>query len=206
MDKQVNKNHYEFRHYMDKARWASIWHQIDEVNRFSPDSVLEIGPGPGAFQSVAKVFGLHVKTLDIDPELKPDYLAQANAMPFEDNSFDVVCAFQMLEHVPYELSLCIFKEMCRVAKNGVVVSLPNARKIWPFSLYIPTIGSVFLHIPSPLSRAKKHEFDGQHHWELNKIGYAATKVISDFQTIGGKPLIKHFRVPDNPYHHFMVFS
>jgi len=206
MRKQVEKSHYQFHKYMSKKRWMSVWHQIDEVSRFKPSRVLEIGPGPGVFKSAARSFGLQVETLDIDPELKPDHVAPAEAMPFEDNEFDVACAFQMLEHVPYDLSLKIFKEMCRVARYGVVISLPDAEAVWPFSLYIPFRGGIQFHVVRPFRNKMIHTFDGEHYWEINKVGYELKKVLSDFYGSDDKVLIKHFKVFDNPYHHFMVYS
>jgi ubiquinone/menaquinone biosynthesis C-methylase UbiE len=118
MNKQVEKSHYDFEEYIDKNRWNSMWHQLDEVSNFKPDNILEVGPGPGVFKATANiVWEGKVKTLDIDPELNPDYVESVFDMPFDNNSFDVVCAFQMLEHLPYEKSLLAFKEMSRVAKK-----------------------------------------------------------------------------------------
>jgi len=53
-------------------------------------------------------------------------------MASADKSLDVVCAFQMLEHVPYEKSLAIFAEMAHVARKGAVISLPDAARCWPY--------------------------------------------------------------------------
>ncbi len=61
--------------------------------------------------------GVKIETLDIDLVLNPDYVASVFEMPFNDAQIDVVCAFQMLEHLPYEKSLLAFKEMSRVAKK-----------------------------------------------------------------------------------------
>ena len=72
--KQVEKSHYEFSHYITKGRWNSMWHQLDEIINLKPQSVLEIGPGPGVFKHLAGLFGINVKTLDLDPELKPDFV------------------------------------------------------------------------------------------------------------------------------------
>jgi glycosyltransferase involved in cell wall biosynthesis len=44
-EKQVVAAHYDFKRYIDKARWNSFYHQIDEILAVQPDSVLEIGAG-----------------------------------------------------------------------------------------------------------------------------------------------------------------
>jgi protein-L-isoaspartate O-methyltransferase len=75
MKKQVDKSHYEFGKYVPKPRWASMWHQLDEVIKLNPERVLEIGPGPGLFKALAGAMGIHVETLDLDPDLKPDHAA-----------------------------------------------------------------------------------------------------------------------------------
>lgn len=115
--KQVEKGHYEFNRYLSKQRWCSVWYQLDEVQKLQPNRVLEVGPGPGLFKTVAATFGISVETLDIDPDLKPDHVGSATAMPFSDGSYDVVCAFQMLEHLPYEAALQAFGEMARVSRR-----------------------------------------------------------------------------------------
>lgn len=204
--KQVEKEHYDFSRYINKRRWASMWHQLDEVLAFEPETVLEIGPGPGVFQASATRFGPRVVTLDLDPDLKPDYIAPADAMPFEDNSFDVVCAFQMLEHVPYEQSLAIFTEMARVARKGLVISLPDAATRWPVALHIPRIGMKWLYVPKPRLRAPKHRFNGEHYWEINKAHYSLSKVLEDLQATAGVELRKTYRVNENPYHRFLVYN
>lgn len=206
MKKQVDKSHYEFNRYMDKARWVSVWHQLEEVLAFEPESVFEIGPGSGVFKAVLSRFGHNVKTLDLDPELYPDYVASADSMPFDDNTFDVVCAFQMLEHVPYEISLKIFKEMVRVASKGVVISLPDAAVRWPFSFYIPGKGVQWVSITRPRFRLAQHRFDGEHHWEINKAGYPLSRILKDLQDCTPARLSRSYRVNENPYHRFLIFN
>lgn len=49
---------------------------------------------------------------------------ELNELPFGDNSFDVVCAFDVLEHL--EKFHLINEEMYRVAKDYVLISLPNS--------------------------------------------------------------------------------
>jgi len=66
--------------------------------------------------------------VDIDPELKPDFVATAAQLPFKNNSYDCVCAFQVLEHLKYDESIAAFKEMARVARKNIVISLPDSRR------------------------------------------------------------------------------
>lgn len=203
-EKQVNKDHYEFKRYMSLQRWISVWHQLDEVISLEPSTVLEVGPGNGIFKNAAQTFGLRVETLDLDPELQPDHLASATDMPFRDDSYDVVCAFQMLEHLPYEVSLSAFKEMCRVARRHVVISLPNAEKAIPISTRLPKLGIKRFHIPLPFLRKQQHVFDGEHYWEISKLDYPLSRIVGDFSKDAS--LLKSYRVPEYPYHQFFIFS
>ena len=204
MDKQVSKGHYEFARYMTEARWATIWHQLDEVIKLSPTRVLEIGPGPGIFKAAANAFGVHVETMDIDPDLNPDYVSSVFAMPFASNEIDVVCAFQMLEHLPYEQALQAFSEMVRVAKKSIVISLPDAKKAWPMQISIPKIGKLKFLISLPYSSPKEHKFDGEHYWEINKKYYELRRIIDDFERSNCK-LAYTYRTWGSPFHRFFVY-
>lgn len=203
--KQVPKQHYEFSSYVTKRRWASIWHQIDEVLVARAASVLEIGPGPGIFKAATSALGVHVETVDLDEELNPDHVAMADHLPFAAKTYDAVCAFQMLEHVPYPTSLTIFSEMARVARLAVIISLPDARPAWPYSLHIPLRGDLHFFVPRPTTGPKEHVFNGEHYWEINKKGYSLKKVSADLCAAGNVKLQKTYRVKQNPYHRFLVF-
>lgn len=206
MQKQVDKSHYSFQEYMGMNRWASVWHQINEVMKLSPKNVLEIGPGPGIFKAAGLVFDLMVETLDIDPDLKPDYIASVFEMPFNDGAYDVVCAFQMLEHLPFDESMRAFKEMTRVANSYVVISLPNAARGWPVSITLPKLGQLKFIIPRLRFKLPIHEFDGEHFWEINKAGFSLNKVLKEFEVITSLNLVKTFKVHENPYHQFFVYK
>jgi len=199
---QVDPSHYEFRSYMSKERWNSVWHQLDEVMRLAPANVLEIGPGPGVFGRVAALFGTRVDTLDLDRNLHPNCIGSATALPFSDDAYDVVCAFQMLEHLPYEQSMSAFHEMARVARNAIVISLPDASPASRLEFRIPKIGTFKGLIRRPFRR-RHHEFDGQHYWEINKRGHSLKAVVADLSTVC-RP-VRSYRVYEHPFHRIFVF-
>lgn len=189
---------------MDKARWSSVWHQLDEVLKLNPVRVLEIGPGPGVFKIIGGLAGLHIETLDLDPDLKPDHIGSATNIPLSDSTFDVVCAFQILEHLLYEQSLVAFAEMARVSCKYIVISLPDSKIVWRYSLYIPKIGSFEWLIPRPFAKVRTHKFDGEHYWEINTHGYLLSKVVRDLTKCA--TLVTTYRVPEIPYHRFFIFE
>jgi len=203
-EKQVDKGHYAFARYMTKARWCSVWHQLDEIQKLSPASVLEVGPGSGILKAAAAIFGVSLETLDIDPELRPDHVASVTAMPFADASYDAVCAFQVLEHFPYEVSLLAFAELVRVSRRTVLISLPDAKIAWRYQFHLPKVGSFDFLASRPRLRAPEHMPDREHFWELNKRGYPVSRIVADFTK--HVRLIRTYRVPENPYHRFFVFA
>lgn len=201
--KQVDRTHYSFSRYVDKGRWASVWHQLDEVARFKPQRVLEIGPGPGLLKRTGAAFGMAVETLDLDPELEPDHLGSVLALPFANGSFDVICAFQMLEHLPYAQSLQAFAQMARVASKAVIISLPDLRPMWRYSLHLPRVGQKCWLLNRPFWKPQSHRFDGEHHWEINKLETPLEKVMADLSAL--MTLQRTYRMFDDPYYRFFVF-
>ena len=202
--KQVNKSHYRFGPYMNKPRWCSVWHQMDEIQKLAPQSVLEIGPGPGVLKAVGALFGITVETLDLDSDLNPDHLGSASAIPLPDAAYDVVCAFQVLEHLPYESSLVAFEEMVRVSRGNVIISLPDAWPAWRYQIHVPFLGGLDLLVPRPRLRAPVHGPDPEHHWEINKRNYPLSRIVADFSR--RMSLLKTYRVPEFPYHRFFLFG
>lgn len=204
--KQVERSHYIFSSYMKKERWISIWHQLDEVIKQKPKSVLEIGPGSGIFKNVAASFEISVKTLDIDPDLNPDYLGSIEKIPLHDESFDMVCAFQVLEHMPFEISKRGLIEMARVSRKSIVISLPDVTTSWASSMNIPKIGIKKFVLYRPFFLPKKHRFDGEHYWELGKEGYSVRDFLEKIKDIDSIKLSATYRVHENQYHRFFVFE
>lgn len=199
--KQVSKDHYSFLSYMNKERWNSVWHQIHITTQLNPRNILEIGTGNGLFKLFISHCIDNTQTLDIDPELNPDILGTVKAIPFKDNSFDAVCAFQVLEHLPYNDALISFSEMMRVSRKHVILSLPDSRPV--YQIHIPKLRINCLLLPRPFRKLKEHKFNGEHYWEINKKGYSLNKIIADLTKSG--ILIKTYQLYENPYHRFFLF-
>lgn len=202
--KQVDSSHYDWLNYCAKSRWCSFWHQIDEIVRLKPNSVLEVGPGAGILATILKHLGYNYKSLDIADDLKPDYLGNVLDIPLGDNTFDVIVCFQILEHIPYESFRIALSELFRVSKNHVIISLPDASRLYPQSLTLPKLGKINFSLPIPI-KLKKHVFDGEHHWEINKAETPLKRIKRDIIEAGFK-ICKTYRVFENPYHRFFVLS
>lgn len=203
MNKQVSKEHYDFERYCYPDRWASYYYQIREILRTKPASVLEIGAGDETVKKyVTRAIGCSYQTLDIADDLHPDIVGSILALPLTDKSFDTICAFEVLEHIPWNDVPQALSEIARVTKGRVLISVPHFGPPIRFSLKIPFIPQIsFLwKIPYP----RKHVWNGQHYWELGKRDYP----VRVFRAL----LEKRFKVEnefvpwDNPYHHFFILS
>lgn len=203
--KQVSNSHYNFEQYMTKKRWSSLWHQVDESLRCSPVSFLEIGSGSGILGPILKHYGIQYHSVDIDEKLNPTYVGSVTDLPVADSAYDVVACFQVLEHLPYDLFEKGLAEIARVSRKKVIISLPDVKRLWPYSLYIPKFGKVLFHICPPELRKKVHSFDGQHYWEINKYGYELYKIIDAMKKSGLK-LERTYRVLENPFHRFFILK
>ena len=203
MDKQVSQSHYSSERYAFSGRWVSYYHQVKESLALSPKSILEIGVGDKVFGSYLKAnTEISYTALDIAEDLKPDILGSVTDIPCPDNSFDVVCAFQILEHLPFSEFDKACSEIARVSKIGALISLPHFGPPVKFSFKLPFLRGVYFawKIPFP----KKHTFNGQHHWEIGKKGYSAQKirdVLSRYFLIE-----KEFIPFENQYHRFYVLK
>lgn len=63
--------------------------------------------------------------LDVEPSQEPGLvLADGSRMPFPDDTFDVVAAFDTLEHVPLHLRQAFLAECARVARRFVLLAGP----------------------------------------------------------------------------------
>ena len=168
-----------------------------------PESVLEVGHGDGVLGHYLRE-NVHIeyKSLDIAEDLAPDILGSVEDIPLPDDSFDIVCAFEVLEHMPFEQFARNVSEMKRVARKYVVISVPHFGPMLRLAFKVPFFPYIDLSYKIPFPR--KHVFNGQHYWEVGKRGYPTKRVTSELKKFG--TLVKHFVPNDAPYHHFFILD
>jgi len=88
-------------------------------------------------------------------DLKLSYASIEN-LPFPDNSFDMVVCAQVLEHLPEPVLEKGVKELARVARRWVFVSLPYCQRVWNENYKCAQCGFI------GHSMEHLHYFDKQH--------------------------------------------
>lgn len=196
-------HHYIDKEYDSKERFICYWHQINEIILLNPVKVLEIGIGNRFVSKYLKERKINIVTADINSDLGPDVIQDIKDLSFEDNSFDVVVCFEVLEHNHYNDFCKALSEIFRVTKKNAVISLPDSERVILFSLYSARLGQLKLPISLPRLNKPLHKFDGQHYWEIGKKGYSLFKISSDIKKCGFK-IKKTYRAFEFPYHRFFV--
>jgi len=191
--------------YLTYRRWQSFWHQLDLTRQCSPKNILEIGSGSGLITHILKESGYQVTTLDNDPQLKPDIVADLNSFSFKKDQFDLILCCQVLEHLPFKDFLPLLKKLKKTTKKYLIISLPEdslttfqlAFKIIPF---VPLVKKVI-----NFSGQKSLPRGGPHHWEINRPNYPLKKIIQTIKKSGFQ-IKKNFLVFENPYHRFFLLQ
>jgi ubiquinone/menaquinone biosynthesis C-methylase UbiE len=106
---------------------------ISAVAHFGIQSILDVGSGTGRVLSAFKLAMPDIKVVGIEPSaelrkvghskgLAETQLIDGDAMnlPFGDGSFDLVCEFAVLHHIPVPSQAV--SEMLRVSRKGIFIS------------------------------------------------------------------------------------
>jgi len=140
MEPNYYKEYYilERNNWWFKARSYIISKQIKKLNLPTNAQILNVGAATFKSSEMLNSYG-KVTSAEYDKgccdfvtkELGKEMVnCSATEMPFEDNSFDMVCAFDVIEHIEdHEIAL---KEMDRVLKiDGVMfITVPAFQFLW----------------------------------------------------------------------------
>ncbi len=183
--KQKSANIYLAKSYNHKPRWYSYYHQFQNIFNQNAESVLEIGTGSGITAMMLRENGVTVTTIDIDQNTNPDIIGSVLELPFKDNSFDAVVAFEILEHLPFSSFPVALKEMRRVAKKNVIISLPDhGKSLLRLTLKLPFLKEKNWQLRIPAIDNKKYWAPCGHFWEMGNIDYPYRKVAKEIESSG----------------------
>ena len=130
-------------------------------------------------------------------------------MPFSENSFDVVLAYEVLEHLPFEEIPKALSELHRVTSKYVFISLPYRSTGFELIIKFPLVRTLFkklfldIFLRMPL-KFKGIETSGQHYWEIDGFDYSLKKVRALLEKYF--KIVKEVRPVLNHYHKFFILE
>lgn len=130
-------------------------------------SVLDVGTGDGRLLHPLVdmltgdpfVVGLDRSSTALGHLDKVSTQGSADALPFADQSFDVVIACEILEHLPEPIYLAARAELARVARRSVIITVPNREKLARAELRCEICGCRY-NRRRHLRRFERETFDG----------------------------------------------
>ena len=141
----MKKEYYSEYYYLERSHWwfrARLQILEDQIQRNIqlPESpkILNAGVATGASSFMLEKFG-EVTSLEYDKDccefleevVKMEVInGSLTELPFEDNSFDMVCAFDVVEHI--EDDALALREIYRVLKKDgyVFLTVPMFQMLW----------------------------------------------------------------------------
>ena len=224
---EIDRGLLEERHWaLEERRFSSLRIQLASVTDLGDlvSSILEVGPGSGFFAFIAKNLGYSIKTVDIKARTNPDYLGDFREVDISER-FDLVAAFEMLQHLPYSDLPSTLKKLAALSNRYVLISVPTRIHSIGLSIEIPGFfaprrlglgwlrGSHTLSIKWEWPRANdptEREWTGRddywnpHYWEVGRKSFPQSRVLSDIESTGLKILwARH-----NPrfHHHLFILT
>lgn len=142
--------------YIPFTTLSAVRHSLEK----GAQSLLDVGCGEGKSISVLPgIRGMYVVGVDAyEPYLEECrhkrgiyqdlVLCNASNLPFQDNSFDIVLAIEVLEHLSREDGELMLLEMERVAKKQVIITTPLGKANQPLDLTYDPL-QIHQHIWTP---------------------------------------------------------
>ena len=145
------------------------------------DTILDIGCATGEYCNALKKAGFKCTGVDINREYVKRanekgikaYVMNGNNIEFQDNSFDTVLLFEVLEHVADPSS--ILNEAKRVAKRNILITVPNCTEFFELKKF----GLTYEHLL---------EMDHVNFFTKNDLEELLSKNFSKFKVEEKEPL------------------
>lgn len=183
------------------------------------NTILEIGPGNGMLRNLLIPFDYTYRSIDIKPYNQADIRGDVQNLPLKNNAVDLICAFEVLQHLPHSLFSSVLKEIARSARHYVYLSLPYPtnsvsiqarlsllnRRLKCFSFALNRLWRLPTRLndkneQAALMRKDRHN---PHYWEINRPSYPESRVLDEIQASGLR-IVKTFHSHLHPYHFFIL--
>jgi hypothetical protein len=184
--------------------YSQLWsfvEQIYHIRSFNHNNTMEVGIGSGFVSIFLKTFGYRVKTLDINPNLKPDIVAPVHSMDDSilPGEFDLISCCEVLEHIGFENFESAIR-MFSTLSQSLFLTLPvHGRKYGLGGVVIlPRLYrwfGIWLRFPRKAELIKEHrwEIDYDHNTRKKEI----LKILNKYYS---KVYTGYFMA--NPYHRY----
>lgn len=208
-DKNHNYGVYYNKEYDGKRRFISYYVQTKLVSELEVEKILEVGIGNKTVSNYLKQHDYKVTTCDFEKGLDPDVVADIRKLPFRDDSFDLILACEILEHIPYSEVPSALNELARVSKKLVIISIPYS------TIYV-NINFISNILKKVLNKDEKNVLlslpcfflkfypDGFHYWEMGTKNFPKKNIDQLMNEKFDK--IKEYREGLDPYHIYFVLK
>ncbi len=211
-DKSINKGKF-----LSKEHSESYLCQMQTIRSLHDiQNILEVGPGEGFCARNLRELGYQYDTLDFEDAhettIKADFRSlDPSTIP---QRYDLTCAFQVLEHFPYDEFTKHLGSLSELSNKYVFISLPYSCRGFSISLNLHSgqrMGQtrrfdfyIRTNLPNRKVRPEfKEEFPwAVHYWEIGRKGFGLNKVLGDIESCGLK-IERRFHSP-NPFHYFIL--
>lgn len=190
---------------MKPERLYVYWEQIRIIKNINPKRVLEAGIGNGFVMEFLKRTGISVVGMDIEVRNKPDVAGNLLCIPFKDNSFDAVSCYEVLEHLPFERIEDVIRELKRVTRKYIFISVPHHVKCFNSWLSLGRWLSLGFCITLPRIRRVENIPLSDHKWEIGRLSVKLKEFINCLRRADLK-LVKHYTIPMWHYHRFFILE
>lgn len=197
--------------YLSPERLSSIGHQYRLAIQSRGNSFLNVGSAHGLLELMLSRAGYLVAGLDLSHSFHPSIVGALPSLPLRDKCVDVAMAFQVLEHIPFEMLEACLTALRRVSRTTVIISLPDRTPFWqsgPTSSRLEALAARF-HRWAWARQAWRFETavmtDPQHFWEIGH-GCVTSETIVSVARSSGLVQRDTFRNPCFAYHTYFIFD
>ena len=226
--KQIDKSSSSYKYYTGdfqghrKNHFMSIFYQAQiPINLEDCYSMLEFGTGRNTTKALVEHFGLNHKSVDFDNiRFNPDEVS--TILDYTDkNQYDLVAAFQVLEHNPIETIEPHLSKLRSFSKKYVYISVPYSGRWFSWMLNINILPSrifnfssifhfvfprKFLKKTRPTEEFQKREDKHNPHWWEVGDKNLSVKNFEKIIELTGLSINKKFHNEFFPYHIFYLLE